>query len=350
MLLKLPAALIGLSLCITIGCGFWEDSWAHYTAGGLFQTESPDWSPDEAEIVFASPASGHGDLYLCELASQQRRRLTDSPLYESNPRFAGSKDRILFTQEQEGCRHVMLFDVTRDTQTQVTDGRFVDDLVDVSLDGRCLLIRRSPLPTGGGRIVSDYLIEQTAAGDWKPPLSLGPIASMSANAELIAYQHPERLDEIWLWDRAADARERVANGTLLRLSPSGKYLVTADSRANGADDSLRLIDVESGRAVQLPNGHSVVPLPGELGVLMRQGYASDLLWVDLEGQVKRTFQLPKGYFTSPRPAKEGQKCVLSALPSGNDRSDRHYVLDLGSGELNATCCSQETKAAVDSEE
>lgn len=48
-----------------------EDTWRHYSDGGMFITAAPDLSPGESDIVYSSSETGHGDIYIYDLKSQK---------------------------------------------------------------------------------------------------------------------------------------------------------------------------------------------------------------------------------------------------------------------------------------
>jgi TolB protein len=50
-----------------------------------YEDQDPRWSPDESQIVFASDAEGNYDIYLLDLATNERQRLTDDPAADLYP-------------------------------------------------------------------------------------------------------------------------------------------------------------------------------------------------------------------------------------------------------------------------
>ena len=116
-----------------------NDSWAHYEGGGSFATNTPSLSPDGQLIAYASPCTGHGDIYTIKSGTNAPARLTDSDDFEASPLFLADGSRIVFAREHANERHVWMMDADGSHSTQITFGNGIDSPSDVSRDGRYLL-------------------------------------------------------------------------------------------------------------------------------------------------------------------------------------------------------------------
>src|SRR5262245_50191522 len=64
------------------------DSWAHFAGGGVFGGGPPSVAPDGITLVYASPRTGHGDIYRVNIDGSETTRLTTDEGFESSPTFS----------------------------------------------------------------------------------------------------------------------------------------------------------------------------------------------------------------------------------------------------------------------
>ena len=137
---------------------FGEDSWRHYSGGGMFVSDSPSLSADGSQIVFATPFSGHGDVYVADVLTGVATRLTNTDEFESSPYFLPGSRQVVFQRERPPCRHIWLLDLQTGQERQLTRGQVLDDVSSLSPNGKQLLIWRST-NRGNGRGVKPHLVE-----------------------------------------------------------------------------------------------------------------------------------------------------------------------------------------------
>jgi len=191
-----------------------EDSWRHYQSGGSFVTASPSLSDDEGQIVFATPISGHGDIYIADLATSTARRLTTTDACETSPYFLPGSQQLVFQREQVPCRHIWLLDLQTGQERQLTRGRVLDDIASVSPTGKHIVIYRST-NWGNGRVIKPYLLDVDSRVVTESPNGLIPL-------------HP------------------FANGKVLDLAAYGQQVVI---REKGAEP----------REIESPPGYKMYP-------------------------------------------------------------------------------------------
>jgi dipeptidyl aminopeptidase/acylaminoacyl peptidase len=99
-------------------------------------------SADGALIVYASPTTGHGDVYRCDPDGSHRLRLTDDPNYEGSPSWSPDGRRVCFMRDILGVGHIWIMDSDGTNQRQVTDSSGSDEEPSFSHDGRRIVFCR----------------------------------------------------------------------------------------------------------------------------------------------------------------------------------------------------------------
>jgi len=98
-----------------------------YAGGGRFVGARPQMSPDSNWIVFSSPVTGNGDLYLLELQSGKLARLTASEQYEGDASWSADSKRLVFVREdQNRLGRICILDLDSSEVSQITTGNHYD--------------------------------------------------------------------------------------------------------------------------------------------------------------------------------------------------------------------------------
>jgi hypothetical protein len=99
-----------------------------------FRDTSPDWSPDGQFIVFASDRTtfgggGHVNLFLLDLVEGSIRYLTHGPWTDQAPRWSRDGRQIAFTSDREGVADLYAIDLNGEGRrlTHLTGGAFDPD-------------------------------------------------------------------------------------------------------------------------------------------------------------------------------------------------------------------------------
>ncbi len=154
---------------------------------GLWHDTSPALSPDGRTLAFASNRNAYWDIYLLDLASGQVNRLTDTPAYDSSPRWSPDSLWIVFDS-------------------------YLDDNLEI-------LIASTVNPGETIRLTEDPAADQHPA--WSP------------NGRQIAFASDRSGDfEIWVANLDTPGENRFQNISLSpnahethpRWSPDGRYL------------------------------------------------------------------------------------------------------------------------------
>jgi len=134
------------------------------TAEVLFEEPSRDWqpvwSPDGAEIVYTSDASGSDDIWILDFETGERRQVTDLPSKESDPTWSPDGSQIAFTTDTGGELEIWTMSVDGSNTAKLTLG----SKPHWSPDGAWVVFQGAPnLPDSGVSInivkVSDGVVE-----------------------------------------------------------------------------------------------------------------------------------------------------------------------------------------------
>ncbi len=107
---------------------------------------SPVWSPDGSKLAMVLSKDGSPDIYVMDLATSQLTRLTDHPRAETEPSWAADSRSVIFTSDRTGQPQIYQVPITGGFPERLTfdcfycsKGRFLPDgknLVHVRRDTR----------------------------------------------------------------------------------------------------------------------------------------------------------------------------------------------------------------------
>src|SRR5262249_55706704 len=145
-LLLLPIVVAGVGLAVVfrsrlvgrVAGGRYD----RYARGGAFIGSGPAIRPDGRVILYSSPRTGKGDLYLIDIDGRNRRRLTANPSYEGDGIFSPDGLRIAFIREEGSASHVWLMNADGTGERTVTSGTGYDTCPSFSPDGTRIMFLR----------------------------------------------------------------------------------------------------------------------------------------------------------------------------------------------------------------
>lgn len=259
-------------------CGCFEksgqDSWKHYTSGGMFHTKWVAVSADGQYLAYASACTGNGDIYLLRSGASQPARLTDSDAFESSPLFAPDDNQIVFVREEGQRSHIWMMRSDGTNKMPLTQGNFIHDLLQVSQNGRFLLFSRARPSRGLGLSSRCFLmrLDQPAAD----PIPVGDLAVLSGGSDSVVYWESGELWRMYLENPRGTRRKIVGTGQPTDLSADGRMLLTV-GLPEGApwtlEQEIWLLDLQNDQQQRLGTGHSAVFFgPADERVLFFVGY------------------------------------------------------------------------------
>ncbi len=210
---------------------------ARFRNGGSFIGASPHMSPDGKAIVFASPCTGDGDIYLHLLGGSKTVRLTSHPNYEGDPQFSPDGKRIVFMRESEGVGHIWIMNADGSAQQQLTSGPDCDEGPSFSLDGRQIVfvrrVSRWTMIPGSAASAELFVMDvdgsqltrltDNTVPDWEP--------SFTPDGKEILFSRWS--EEICILNLSLRAVRSIAKGSSPSISPNGASIVFISGEYGG---------------------------------------------------------------------------------------------------------------------
>lgn len=120
--------------------------WAHYRGGGRFAGSNPSFSPDNSQVVFSSPATGHGDIYIINIDGSNRKQLTNNEDYEGEPVFSPDYSKICYVREEKGEGRIYIMNINGQNLKRLTSQSIYDDSPLFSSDSKKIIFSRRGKP------------------------------------------------------------------------------------------------------------------------------------------------------------------------------------------------------------
>lgn len=226
--------------------------------------------------------------------------------------------QIVLEREHGGERHLYLYDPEQGKSEQLTDGLFLDDILDISADGKEILFGRSPSDAASGRVSSVHLVDITT----RAVVSYSKYRQgvfWSAN-RLVLISNSNTLVEY-----RTDSGSEVVIGKSHSIRAIDEEEGIALAQVNTSDESIRqeicLWNLKTKEKEVVGYGHSACLL-GPQKVLYLSGYDHQV-WLWDRGQQAKFISSPRGYKILPTSAV-GRYC---ALILDHNREQDVYLFD-----------------------
>ncbi len=144
---------------------------------------APTWSPDSRQIAYVSFESGRPAIYMQDLATRKRTRLTDFPGLNSAPAWSPDGQRMAMTLSRDGNPEIYVMDLASRELTRITNHPAIDTEPRWTADGKALIFTSDR--SGGPQVYRVTL----ASGDTKRLTFNGRFnarADLSANGRYLA--------------------------------------------------------------------------------------------------------------------------------------------------------------------
>jgi len=107
-------------------------------SGGWNIKTSPSWSPDGRKIAYVSNETGGPQIYIYDVSTGSRRRITFSGDYNTSPSWSPKGDWIAYSGLVGGHHHIFIVNPETTSTMQVTNGGYNDEAPTWSPDGRMI--------------------------------------------------------------------------------------------------------------------------------------------------------------------------------------------------------------------
>ena len=121
---------------------------------------SPSWSPTGLEVAYVSFETSLPRIYIQNIASGQRRQITNYPNINSSPVWSPDGSKLAMVLSKDGSPDIYVQDLSSNQLTQITDHPLIDTEPSWSKDGRSVIFMSDR--TGQPQI---YQIELGASAD-----------------------------------------------------------------------------------------------------------------------------------------------------------------------------------------
>ena len=138
---------------------------------------SPAWSPNGKQIAYVSFEGGHAAIYLQDVATGQRRIVTDYPGVNGAPAFSPDGKNLAVVLTKTGYPKIYLVNIANNKSTQLTHGWAMDTEPHFTHDGQSLIFTSN---RGGGpqiyemNLVSKHIKRLTYTGNYNARASITP--------------------------------------------------------------------------------------------------------------------------------------------------------------------------------
>ncbi|SHH17094.1 Tol-Pal system beta propeller repeat protein TolB [Ferrimonas marina] len=138
---------------------------------------SPSWSPDGRKLAYVSFENRRSEIYIQDLYTQQRERVTDFPGINGSPKWSPDGTKLAMTLSKDGSTEVYVMDLATRNLERVTNHYAIDTEPSWAPDGKSLVFTSER----GGRpqIYRVYLDSKriqrlTFQGEWNLGGSITP--------------------------------------------------------------------------------------------------------------------------------------------------------------------------------
>ncbi len=232
---------------------------------------SPSWSPDGTRVAYVSFEQGRPEIYLQELATGKRTRLTSFRGLNSSPVWSPDGKSIAMVLSKDGNPDVYILDLASRKISNVTNHYAIDTEPDWMPDGRGLVFTSN---RGGSPQIYQQSITRKSGGEFLPQGS------------------PRRLT----FEGRFNARAKVF--------PDGKSLALVHKGRGAADYNIAVLDLDTDRlrlltSSKLEDSPSVAPGGRRLIYSSQGGENGELGIVSADGRVKQRLPAAQGDVREP---------------------------------------------------
>ena len=223
---------------------------------------SPSWSPDGTKVTYVSFESGRPAIYLQELSTGKRQKLTNFRGLNNSPVWSPDGKSIAMVLSKDGQPDIYVHDLGTEKLSRITNHYAIDTEPDWMPDGKSLIFTS----TRGG---SAQIYQQEV--------------NRARDGLVVPVGNPRRLT----FQGRFNARAKVF--------PDGKSLALVHKGEGAVDFNIAVLDLDSSRlrlltSAQLEDSPSIAPGGRRLIYAVQGGKNGELGVVSADGRVK--YRLP----------------------------------------------------------
>ncbi|MGI2027078.1 Tol-Pal system beta propeller repeat protein TolB [Endozoicomonas acroporae] len=232
---------------------------------------SPSWSPDGTRVTYVSFEQGRPAIYMQELATGVRKKLTGFKGLNNSPVWAPNGKSIAMVLSKDGNPDIYILDLATNKISNVSTHYAIDTEPDWMPDGNSLVFTSN---RGG----SPQVYQQEV--------------SRKSDGEFITTGKPRRLT----FEGRFNARAKVF--------PDGKSLALVHKGEGAADFNIAVLDLDTDRlrlltSSSLEDSPSIAPGGRRLIYSVQGGKNGELGIVSADGRVKQRLPSAKGDVREP---------------------------------------------------
>lgn len=216
--------------------------WDRYYFGGNFIGVRPSFSPDGSSVIYASPRTGNGDIYIFNLLKGASLRLTTNDYYEGDPSFSPDGKRVVYVRELNDVGHIWIMNADGTCQQQLTHTSNYDHGPAFSPDGRSIVFTRQMrnLKFRPGTAASAELYTMNSDGSEQTRLTDNTKsdwqASYSPDGKKLVFS--SGLCELRAMNRSGSMSQLLGSGSSPSFSPDGNRIVYISGKYGGREISI----------------------------------------------------------------------------------------------------------------
>ena len=167
---------------------------------------APAWSPDGTRMAMALSRDGNPEIYVMDIATRELKRVTNHPAIDTEPRWTSDGKSLIFTSDRSGGPQIYRVELASGEIRRMTfNGRF-NARADISPDGHYLAMVNEA-GDGQYRIALQDLTNGSFNRLTTTPLDASP--SFAPNSRMLVY-----------------ATTRAGKGVLAIISLDGRFRLT----------------------------------------------------------------------------------------------------------------------------
>ena len=188
---------------------------------------SPAWSPDGKRLAYVSFETGKPAIYVQDLASGNRSKLTDFPGLNGAPAWSPDGSRLAMTLSKDGSPDIYIMDVGSRQLRRVTDSDAIDTEPAWSPDGQWIAFT-----SDRGGVPQVYRVPASGGSAQRLTFegSYNADASWSPDGRSIALISRSGGDQVAILDLASRGMQTISTGSLNEspsYAPNGSMVVYA---------------------------------------------------------------------------------------------------------------------------